>query len=469
MNPTNLSTQDFLNASQVGSGDQGTLMDQIQKYAAMLSQQQQMQNNAGVNADILGGQQGQDLARVASANSIMGSQLAPIQNWEQNQNSPYALQQSALLAQGPPHMQPMQNISAGTLPTGFNPTAAVQQGLLNQYNNQLGQAHVNAFFDTNMLSPDQMQAKQWAQQVNQSKAASDIMGGTKPQQAFDPQMMMKMSELAANALKGSQASRDEALKTIASLQNAQAARSTDLTKEQMANNSAEKVAEINAAGMNRKLNAAATEKARDAMNTLNVATSKADDLAKQFDPKFFLTSEQLKDKAGDWLAKKGLDLNQDERKDLDNFFSMADNVAHDYIKAMNPKAFSNQKGLDELSKTLVNKEMDPTKAKINIVNMLAELSVKQHVQENYINSLASSGRDLSNPRVDTEVLDKVKSLPPEVFQHARDSVIAKYPQLAPNPGSGSPSNVPIHPAFQNPQAKQQAAALLAQRAAANGQ
>lgn len=310
----------------------------------------------------------------------------------------------------------------------------------------MGNANVGSFFDTKILSPEEMQKKEMENAVARSGAAAGIMGQTKPQQAFDPVMLGKMADLAGNALKGTQAERAEALKTTATMQAGQNAAQSDKQRAEIAAKATVDAAKINAGQNASKANAPAIQKAQEKISDMNLSLSKLDDLAGLYKPDFFYQGVMTRNNLSNKLEKisPSLSLNSKLMEEKDQYDTQAKMLANEYIKSMSPRAFASEGAKKALLEGLVSDTVSPDEGRINMINLLADMHLAIAYQKSYVAELAAkSGKIVSatDPETKEYVYQKMIEGGTKAKELARQAVLKQHPNLAPQPGAGAATGV----------------------------
>jgi hypothetical protein len=421
--------------------DQASLLQAIQQYAAMLAQQKQQQDAMGVNPQIIQGQSNVDLARVQAAQGILNQpQAAPGQNWEVDPNGANNLMAQRLLSQGAPvPAAPRQQASYGNplldmlRPTDWE-TAAFNSQNRNNYNRDLSTARANG--ETRMLTPEEMQKRDLAMQQAPLDAASGLLSGTKPQQAFDPALFGQLAGVAGQQgvastnLKGHMF--DAQATQQAALMNSQTQK--DIASGNNATNLATAKLQADAVAGKPRQPTVYEMKAQEAKDTALQGLSTASDVANQFKPEFFLTSTKVTDEVRDAFAKKGIPIGADNQA-YDQFKLGLDDMATQYIKLVGgPRGFSNEKAKEQILKPIVNETNSPEDASAAMVEMLARFHVAAHHASIVADEAAAAGQRINtnDPATKEKIRnDTEKALKGGEMQAARDAVYKVHPNLKP--------------------------------------
>ena len=386
-----------MNPNDMIDPNQLSLLQMISGMQDALSRNTDINSQAGINPQI---QQGQDRSKLATqqfGQQSLDTPPAPIQNWQQNPNSPYAAQEQALLAQGPPGMQQQGLMRVGALQTGFDPSMALHQGMMNEYNQRLNQAHVNANFDTTMLSPAQMQQAEEAQQAGRLNMASGLMQGPNAQirPQVDPAALATLtgqgapvqsaSATAAGSLNAARASAQGVLgaaqiKAGADLGVAQTSAKSELEKQLAANKGLTDVEAIKGGTSAANL---APDKAADAQASLAAKgelQGVIDQVAQTFNPKFYTYGGERMAHAAQVLNKTGL-LPEDARafgitpEDSAQWNQHNIAIRQLWVKAKNdPDDKTSSRDAENLMKSMLSGDVDPEDA----MDQIANLSVNNH-------------------------------------------------------------------------------------------
>jgi len=418
--------------------DQASLLQAIQQYAAMLAQQKQEQDQLGVNPQIIQGQSNVDQARVQAAQGLLDAPaMAPGQNYQVDPNGINNITAQRLAAQGPQFLQPQarpvsNNPMADMLRQDF--TGAQNQGILNQYNKQLGTARANG--ETVMLTPQEMQARQIAMTQAPLDAATGLLAGTKPQQAFDPALFGQLAGIAgqqgvaATNLKGHMFDAQAAQQTA--LMNAQTQK--DIAQGKNATDLAVAAKNAEAIAGKPRQPTVYEMKAQETKDTALQGLSQASDIANQFKPEFFLTSTKVKDEVRDAFAKKGIAIGHDNQA-YDQFKLGLDDMATNYIKLVGgPRGFSNEKAKEQILKPIINETNSPEDAQAAMVEMLARFHVAAHHAAQVADEAANAGQraNMNDPATKERIRnDTEKALKGGEMQIARDAIYKAHPNLRP--------------------------------------
>jgi len=417
---------------------QGSLMDAIAQYYAMLQQNMAQTNAQGVNPQILQGQQGVDLARIGAAQGIVNEPLQQTsQPWIQNPDSPYNAQLAGLLAKGPTQVAPGQFNGRG-----FDASAGINQANLNQYNNQVGAAKLGAFFDTKILSPAERQMLDEGMQSGRLDNASALLAGTKPMPGVDPAQLGMFGALAQKDIESKDRLVGEKYKTQAAALEAQANRENDLIKQKLSNEGSLAAAEATARN---KPPTVYEMKAQEEANEARAKASRLEDLGKQFKDIFYQTRTEWRAKLGDAFEKQGIP-NDIKPEGYDQFYAGVNSFLTDYVKLKGGnRGMSSEQTKKFLFKQMFDEAKDASTARVNFANAIAEYYVLANIAEANAAQAAQRGQryDPYSPEAQALQRKKAEALDPKAYEMARQEVYTKIPQLSPNYDESRPhKNIP---------------------------
>jgi hypothetical protein len=378
-----------MNPNDFGNTDQASLLQAIQAYAAMLAQQKQANDEMGVNPQIIQGQSNVDQARVQAAQGLLDAPaVAPGQNWEVDPNGANNMMAKKLMEQGAPAMvAPRQQASYGNplmdmlRPTDWE-TAGFNKNVRAQYDNDLARARNNG--ETRMLTPQEMQARDIAMKQAPLDAATGLLGGTKPQQAFDPaQLQAGLPGMQAVAV-GAQGSRNAFMQADGQVRSAALAAQGQI-------GAAKATAEGNVAAERAKLEGKDAELSKSTKGAMEMQVIDAEamqtslqTLGKDFTPDYFNDISLTKNDLAQWAERKGVDMSvaqEEYTRGRTQFILNTKQMFNAYRKSITGAAAS-EKELADLEASLFNTKMSPTAAKAALLDLMTNIQLKSFIAKN---------------------------------------------------------------------------------------
>lgn len=416
--------------------DPSSLMNAIQQYYQMLQQNQAATNAQGVNPQILQGQQGVDLARVAAAQGIVNAPLEQTtQPWivdPANSNSGWGkaalATHNALLSQGPPSSNPNEY---GGIINGFNVGAVLADQQKRDYYKRLEDSAFNMnLYGTKILSPAERQMLDEKMQAGRLDNASGLLAGTKPMPGVDPNQLGMFGALAQKDIESKDKLVGEKFKAQGELAKANSLGQIELSKQQLANEGSLAAAQATARN---KPPTVYEMKAQEQADEARATAARAEDIGLQFNPEFYLTRTAWKAKLGDAFEKQGIP-NDVKPKGYDQFYAGVNDVINNYLKITGgPRGMSNEKAREYILRSMFDDAKDASSASANLVDFIAKYHVAANLAAINAEQAAQRGQrfDPSSPEAKALVDKKMAALDPKAFEMARQEVIKKIPNLAP--------------------------------------
>ncbi len=427
------------------SQDQTSLFNSLGQLLQYAQGIQALNNNAGVNPQLLQGQQQIDLQRLAAAQQILNSQQDAVsQNYMPDPNSPYAAQLQGLLKAGPQQIAP---------PTGNNPYA--QWGNIAQQNNAnqtwmdlVRTAGINAKNDTMILSPQQQLERDLAMQKSKFDGANSILQGMKPTQAVDPALFQALAPMVGKTLEGSQKSRDTLATAQAAMGAAQAQARGAMGAAQIQAQGNIGAAEAKAKGdiqtamiqfgpnAGTKLTPAMRTELQKVITDFQPVQASLNQVAKQFNPEFFTTAFKAANYLGGKLDTVGLAPAELKaaRQEYTAFLDQTEQMFNSYRKAITGAAAPIQE-LEQIRQSIFNAFKEgPEAGKASLLNLMTEIQMKMYFAQNGIqNGLIKPSDDaLPGTEAFATMVDQLyeSKKDGELRQKIYDKLQDIYPQLA---------------------------------------
>lgn len=413
-----------------------SLMASIQQYYDMLNGVREQNMGLGNNQQLQNAQNQVNAQGSNLVQQLANMQVPQVSNMEYDPNNAQAALAQVLMAKGPEGFIPGN--SSRPFGGGAATPGQMQAGI-RDWQRALDNANFwdkSSFYGGGLkqLTPEEQQQKQIMADMAPIAAGQGLLSQLKPQAGVDPAQLGMMAELAQKDIASKDQLKGLGIKALA-----------DAQVEQAKNNNALQIAGIDAKSKTDTANIMANAKdaikpdIKDTTEKQDLADKTASKLAQAsslagiWDDKYFLSRQQAQAKLGDKFEKLGVP-NDLKFKGYDEIDAKINDLIKDDVKEMaGARGMSNETAKKFIMQNLFDKEKDPSTAKANLANYLANLHVKDAVAKANLKFAKNSGVQLDEnsdlfKRLNKEKMD---SLSPEAYSKALDAVYEAHPNLYP--------------------------------------